>query len=81
VKQTTERSGVEVCAWRLASTLVPPSDGALDDSFGSGGEVRISIGDTSFGVNGMGIDREGRIVAAGDAGSEFGFAVARYLSD
>ena len=68
-------------------------DGALDDSFGSSGKLRTSIGNATFGSNcealtvsaacGMGIDSKGRIVAAGTASSDAAseFALARYLSN
>src|SRR5262245_12272309 len=53
-------------------------DGSLDPSFGSGGKLMLSIGDSSFGY-GIAIEPDGKIVIVGAAavGSSDGFAVVR----
>lgn len=50
-------------------------DGALDQTFGSGGEVTGPVGDALA----VAIDAAGRVVAAGSTGSAL--AVVRYLPD
>ena len=58
------------------------SDGSLDTSFGSGGKVVTDFGNDEA-INAVGIQRDGRIVAAGAAGFDdtSDFALARYNSD
>jgi uncharacterized delta-60 repeat protein len=55
-------------------------DGSLDTSFGTGGEVTSDFGSTPRGeASGIVIQPDGKLVAAGTAGSSF--AVARYNPD
>ena len=58
------------------------SDGSLDTSFGFGGKVVTDFG-TNEVINAVGIQRDGRIVAAGAAGAgdTSDFALARYNPD
>jgi uncharacterized delta-60 repeat protein len=55
-------------------------DGSLDPSFGSGGKLTTDFGgfDAAFGVA---LQSDGKIVAAGQGGSSFDFALARYNPD
>jgi uncharacterized delta-60 repeat protein len=61
------------------------SDGALDTTFGSGGKVLTDFSGTGSDevANALGIQSDGRIVAAGgsNAGGSADFALARYNSD
>jgi uncharacterized delta-60 repeat protein len=56
------------------------ADGSLDPTFGSGGKVTTDFGgfDVAFGVA---LQADGNIVAAGQGGSSFDFALARYLGE
>jgi uncharacterized delta-60 repeat protein len=59
-------------------------DGNLDAGFGSGGKVTTSFtGDNIESANGVAIQQNGKIVAAGDAfvGADSSFALARYNPD
>jgi uncharacterized delta-60 repeat protein len=58
------------------------SDGSLDTSFGSGGKVVTDFGNNEA-IYAVGVQRDGRIVAAGTAGvgDTSDFALARYNSD
>ncbi|MFF1658467.1 calcium-binding protein [Streptomyces sp. NPDC058255] len=51
------------------------SDGSLDSGFGTGGRVVTDFGDYEF-VNGVAVQSDGKIVAAGSTGGDF--ALARY---
>ncbi|MFF2124983.1 calcium-binding protein [Streptomyces olivochromogenes] len=51
------------------------TDGSLDTGFGTGGRVSTDFGDYEF-ANGVAVQSDGRIVAAGSTGSDF--ALARY---
>lgn len=52
--------------------------GQLDNSFGTGGRVTTSFGNnTAASISAIFLQSDGKIVAAGTAGSNF--AVARYL--
>jgi uncharacterized delta-60 repeat protein len=53
-------------------------DGALDDSFGSGGTTVLDFGATDR-VNNLAVDGEGNIVLVGEAGTDMG--IARLLAD
>jgi uncharacterized delta-60 repeat protein len=57
--------------------------GALDNTFGVGGEVRTSFGDLNGGANGAALQSDGKIVAVGfqaTPSNQFSnFALARYL--
>lgn len=53
-------------------------DGALDPRFGNGG---IAVSGVGFGVHALGLDRRGRIVAAGRTKSLLDFVLARFLPD
>ncbi len=55
------------------------SDGALDTSFGSGGMVTTDFGNWYYYARAMAIQRDGKIVAAGQAFNDF--ILARYNSD
>jgi uncharacterized delta-60 repeat protein len=55
-------------------------DGMLDTSFGSGGLVTTDFGGGSS-ANGVILQPDGKIVAAGSASNESDFALARYLQD
>jgi uncharacterized delta-60 repeat protein len=55
------------------------TDGSLDPSFGDGGKVLTSFGCGSEGANAIAIQPDGKILAAGFAGSAI--AVARYQAD
>jgi uncharacterized delta-60 repeat protein len=52
------------------------SDGTLDSSFGTGGEVTTGFGPNRSAIHSIAIDSRGRIVVAGVAGGDF--ALARY---
>jgi len=58
------------------------SNGQLDNTFGAGGRVTTSFGNTNVAfISGMAIQADGKIVAVGTTGDAFGnFAVARYLA-
>src|SRR6266508_2775550 len=58
-------------------------DGSLDASFGSGGKVITPIGSAFDGANSVAIQSDGKVVAAGYGynGSNYDFALARYLGD
>ena len=53
-------------------------DGALDRGFGDGG---ISVSEVGYGVHGLALDREGRIVAVGRTTSLLDFVIARFHQD
>ncbi len=57
------------------------TDGSLDTSFGSSGKVTTAIGISNDVVYGVAIQSDGKIVAVGqsDNGSNFDFALARYM--
>ena len=55
------------------------SDGSLDSSFGTGGMVTTDFGVDGEAVNGLAIQPDGKIVAAGEAGGVL--ALARYNPD
>lgn len=60
------------------------ADGALDPTFGDGGLVVTDLAGAADGIEAIGIDSQGRIVAAGfmsAAASQPGVALARYLPD
>ncbi len=59
------------------------TDGSPDTGFGEGGVVRTRISSINSGFQALGIQADGKIVAAGYAyvGSKAYFAVARYESD
>ena len=61
------------------------SDGSLDSTFGSGGEVITPIGSSGATARSVAVQPDGRIVAAGytsnSYGSDYDFAVVRYNSD
>jgi uncharacterized delta-60 repeat protein len=56
------------------------TDGSLDTTFGTGGIVTTPVGSGWDYANGLGIQSDGRIVAAGysDNGSHNNFALTRY---
>jgi uncharacterized delta-60 repeat protein/uncharacterized repeat protein (TIGR01451 family) len=56
------------------------ADGSLDASFGSGGKVTTDFGGFDV-ANAVGLQTDGKIVAAGTGGSGSDFALARYLGD
>src|SRR5439155_17777243 len=58
-------------------------DGTLDTSFGGTGNVTTAVSTTDDFANGVAIDEQGRIVAAGKAfnASDGDFAVVRYNAD
>ncbi|MFI5832676.1 hypothetical protein ACIA5A_03265 [Micromonospora sp. NPDC051300] len=60
-------------------------DGTLDSRFGSAGRVTTPLPGQGGGVQGLAVDRQRRIVAAGTAslgtGDQIGFALVRYLPD
>ena len=58
-------------------------DGSLDTSFGSGGKVTTAIGSTLDTAEAIGLQPDGKLVAAGSSrtGSGDVFALARYNSD
>ena len=71
----------EVCDFGLARYA---SDGTLDRRFGRQGRIRTDLGgDVNEGIRGVGVQADGRIVAAGDTagpgGSDVG--LTRYRSD
>jgi uncharacterized delta-60 repeat protein len=55
------------------------SDGSLDPSFGTGGKVTTDFAPFNSQASSVAIQADGKIVAAGSAGSDF--ALARYTSD
>ncbi len=59
------------------------ADGSLDTSFGSSGTVMTAVGPSADYGQGVALQADGKIVAAGYAsnGSAYGFAVVRYLGD
>ncbi|WP_232628664.1 beta strand repeat-containing protein [Methylobacterium sp. Leaf118] len=63
------------------------ADGSLDTSFGSGGKVRVSVGEpgTSAGANAVTIQADGKIVVSGSGNGVFmsgsDFAVVRFNVD
>jgi uncharacterized delta-60 repeat protein len=60
------------------------SDGTLDASFGVKGKVKTDFTSGSDSANGVAIQADGKVVAAGEAGNSSGrpkFALARYNSD
>jgi uncharacterized delta-60 repeat protein len=59
------------------------ANGTLDTGFGTGGIVTTSIGSINDYANALGIQSDGRIVAAGYSsnGSKYDFALARYNTD
>jgi uncharacterized delta-60 repeat protein len=71
----------EVCDFGLARYN---ADGSLDRRFGRGGTVRTDLGgDVNEGIDGLAIDRSGRIVAAGQTAGPGGpdVGLTRYRSD
>ncbi len=56
------------------------ADGSLDTTFGTGGKVTTPVGSSSSNANALGIQSDGRIVAAGysNNGSNNDFALVRY---
>ncbi len=56
------------------------ADGSLDPSFGSGGKVTTDFGGFDLAL-GVALQSDGKIVAAGQGGSSFDFALARYNAD
>ena len=59
------------------------TDGSLDTTFGTGGIVTTTIGSGDSEVLALGIQSDGRIVAAGKSpdGSNYDFALVRYNTD
>jgi uncharacterized delta-60 repeat protein len=59
------------------------TDGSLDTTFGAGGKVTTSVGDGYNIAYALGIQSDGKIVAAGysENGSNFDFALVRYNTD
>ena len=57
------------------------TDGTLDSSFGRNGKLRTDIGRNAEAAEGVAIQANGKIVAAGMAGYFRKFAVARYKPD
>ncbi len=57
------------------------SDGSLDLSFDSDGKVTTAIGSNYDYGNAVAIDDSGKIVVAGESGSNYDFAVVRYDYD
>jgi uncharacterized delta-60 repeat protein/uncharacterized repeat protein (TIGR01451 family) len=55
-------------------------DGSLDASFGSGGKLTTDLGGFDV-ANGVALEADGKILAAGTGGSGSDFALARYLGD
>ena len=53
------------------------SNGSLDSTFGTGGVITTNVGGTADGANGLLIQPDGKLVAAGYSGNNF--AVARYF--
>src|SRR6266536_426685 len=56
------------------------ADGSLDPSFGSGGKVTTDFGGFDLAL-GVALQSDAKIVAAGQGGSSFDFALARYNAD
>jgi uncharacterized delta-60 repeat protein len=56
------------------------TDGSLDTGFGTGGIITTSIGSINDAASALGIQSDGKIVAAGSSynGSKYDFALARY---
>jgi uncharacterized delta-60 repeat protein len=75
----SESSDSDFLLARLTST------GALDPTFGTGGEVRTSFGDLNGGALGAALQADGKIVAVGFQATfsrtKVDIAVARYLGD
>lgn len=75
----TESSDSDFLLARLTST------GALDTTFGIGGQVRTSFGDLNGGANGAALQADGKIVAVGFqatfSNTKVDIAIARYLGD
>lgn len=59
------------------------ADGSLDDTFGTGGKVRMAVGTRGSGINAVATQTDGNIVAAGFSynGTNNDFAVARYTTN
>ena len=59
------------------------ADGSLDAGFGTGGKVITPIGSGDDVASALGIQSDGRIVAAGKSGtgSDYDFAIVRYNTD
>jgi uncharacterized delta-60 repeat protein len=67
-------------------TVTPPQRaeplaGQLDQTFGAGGIARTSKGGYSEVYNGVAVQPDGKIIAAGPRGFSSGFALARYNPD
>jgi uncharacterized delta-60 repeat protein len=83
----TRRVGeILLAACLLALLLIPSAQatpGALDPSFGTGGEVTTAIGAGTDISGGVVLQADGKLVAAGYSwnGSDFDFALARYNPD
>lgn len=74
------------CARNVTSFAIARynADGTLDDTFGSGGKVMTSFGQTDANADAVVIQDDGKIVVAGSTstwGNNFNFVVARYNSD
>lgn len=56
------------------------ADGSLDTTFGTGGIVTTTVGSGNASANALGIQTDGKIVAAGDSynGSNNDFTLVRY---
>jgi uncharacterized delta-60 repeat protein len=82
-KSTRKASGQFLLAACLFAFLLIPSaqatPGALDPSFGTGGEVTTGIGPASESAWALALQPDGKLVAAG--GSSGDFALARYNPD
>jgi uncharacterized delta-60 repeat protein len=57
------------------------TDGSLDASFGTGGEVSTSFGSTNNGANSVTLQADGKIVAAGASDNSENLALVRYNVD
>src|SRR5438270_12984466 len=61
------------------ATPAAAAPGDLDSTFGSGGKVTTPIGSGSAVANGVAVQADGKLVAAGS--STGGFTLARYILD
>ena len=62
------------------TVTVSPRSGSLDTTFGESGKVNTPIGSSDDNANALGIQSDGKIVAAGSSynGSNYDFALVRY---
>ena len=78
---TGAQHSTEAATPSSAATSTRAAESDLDPSFGSGGEVTTSLTEEKDEIHAVVFQADGKIVAAGSAGSDAEFALARYDLD